>query len=126
MRLRVAKFDDGRQQGNYDSVFHGSGSDIQQEEHQPLARLQGLSKLYKRGEVEVEALKRIDLTLNRQEFIFVIGPSGSGKTTLLNLLVCIDVPTSGQLSILGRDIVGLSDNNLADFRNQHIGYISEF
>ncbi|MEF3073661.1 ABC transporter ATP-binding protein [Methylobacter sp. Wu1] len=96
---------------------------IQQEEHQPLARLQGLSKLYKRGEVEVEALKRIDLTLNRQEFIFVIGPSGSGKTTLLNLLGCIDVPTSGQLSILGRDIVGLSDNHLADFRNQHIGYI---
>jgi putative ABC transport system ATP-binding protein len=68
-------------------------------------------------------LKQIDLTLNRQEFIFVIGPSGSGKTTLLNLLGCIDVPTSGQLSILGRDIVGLSDNNLADFRNQHIGYI---
>ncbi|WAK01044.1 ABC transporter ATP-binding protein [Methylobacter sp. YRD-M1] len=96
---------------------------IQQEEHQFLARLQGLTKLYKRGEVEVEALKQIDLTLNRQEFIFVIGPSGSGKTTLLNLLGCIDVPTSGQLSILGRDIVGLSDNKLADFRNQHIGYI---
>lgn len=96
---------------------------IQHEEHQSLAKLQGLTKLYKRGEVEVEALKQIDLTLNRQEFIFVIGPSGSGKTTLLNLLGCIDVPTSGQLSILGRDIVGLSDNNLADFRNQHIGYI---
>lgn len=88
-----------------------------------LAELLNVTKVYQTGDVKVEALRGIDLTLKRQKFSFIVGPSGSGKTTLLNLLGCIDVPSSGGFTVLDRDISSLSDNQLADFRNKHIGYI---
>ncbi len=88
-----------------------------------LAELQDVTKVYQTGEVKVEALRGINLILKRQEFSFIVGPSGSGKTTLLNLLGCIDVPTSGKFTVLEREISTLTDNQLADFRNKHIGYI---
>ena len=88
-----------------------------------LAELHNVTKVYQTGDVEVEALRGIDLTLKRQKFSFIVGPSGSGKTTLLNLLGCIDVPSSGRFTVLDRDISSLSDDQLADFRNEHIGYI---
>ncbi len=88
-----------------------------------LAELHDVTKVYQTGEVKVEALRGINLILKRQEFSFIVGPSGSGKTTLLNLLGCIDVPTSGKFTVLGREISTLTDNQLADFRNKHIGYI---
>lgn len=88
-----------------------------------LAELVNVTKVYQTGDVKVEALRGINLTLERQKFSFIIGPSGSGKTTLLNLLGCIDVPSSGVFTVLGREISTLSDNQLADFRNKHIGYI---
>jgi len=88
-----------------------------------LAELHNVTKVYQTGDVKVEALRGINLTLKRQQFSFIVGPSGSGKTTLLNLLGCIDVPSSGKFSILDREIGTLTDNQLADFRNQHIGYI---
>jgi len=90
---------------------------------QILAKLQNVTKTYQQGSIQVDALRGIDLALKRQQFIFIIGPSGSGKTTLLNLLGCIDIPTSGTFTLLGNDIASLSDNQLADFRNRHIGYI---
>ncbi len=90
---------------------------------QILAKLQSVTKTYQQGSIQVDALRGIDLTLKRQQFIFIIGPSGSGKTTLLNLLGCIDIPTSGTFTLLGNDIASLSDNQLADFRNRHIGFI---
>jgi len=90
---------------------------------QTLAELQNVTKVYQQGTVQVEALRGIDIILKRQQFIFIVGPSGSGKTTLLNLLGCIDAPTSGMFTLLGKEIVSLTDNQLADFRNQHIGYI---
>ena len=88
-----------------------------------LAELLNVTKVYQTGEVKVEALRGIDLILKRQKFSFIVGPSGSGKTTLLNLLGCIDVPSSGKFTLLDREINTLSDNQLADFRNKHIGYI---
>ncbi len=88
-----------------------------------LAKLENITKTYQLGDVEVKALRGIDLQLKPQQFSFIVGSSGSGKTTLLNLLGCIDVPTSGQFRLLGKDIASLSDNQLADFRNHHIGYI---
>ena len=88
-----------------------------------LAKLLNVTKVYQTGDVKVEALRGINLTLKRQKFSFIIGPSGSGKTTLLNLLGCIDVPSSGMFTLLDREISTLSDNQLADFRNKYIGYI---
>lgn len=88
-----------------------------------LARLGNITKTYQLGDIEVQALRGIDLLLKRQQFSFIVGPSGSGKTTLLNLLGCIDVPTSGSFTLLDRDIALLNDNQLSDFRNNHIGYI---
>ncbi len=90
---------------------------------QALAVLKNITKVYQQGSIQVEALRGINITLKRQQFIFIVGPSGSGKTTLLNLLGCIDTPTSGLFTLLGEDIARLTDNQLADFRNRHIGYI---
>lgn len=90
---------------------------------QTLAELHNVTKVYHNGSVLVEALRGINLVLKRQQFSFIVGPSGSGKTTLLNLLGCIDVPSDGKFTVLDREISMLTDNQLADFRNQHIGYI---
>lgn len=88
-----------------------------------LAELHNVTKVYHQGKVQVEALRGIDLVLQCQRFSFIVGPSGSGKTTLLNILGCIDVPSGGTFKLLGKDIASLNDNQLADFRNRHIGYI---
>lgn len=90
---------------------------------QHLAELHDVTKVYQQGNLQVAALRGISLVLEREQFCFIVGPSGSGKTTLLNLLGCIDVPTSGTFTLLGQEIGALTDNQLADFRNQHIGYI---
>ena len=90
---------------------------------QHLAELHDVTKVYQQGNIQVAALRGISLVLEREQFCFIVGPSGSGKTTLLNLLGCIDIPTSGTFTLLGQEIGMLTDNQLADFRNQHIGYI---
>jgi len=90
---------------------------------QHLAELHDVTKVYQQGNIQVAALRGISLVLEREQFCFIVGPSGSGKTTLLNLLGCIDIPTSGMFTLLGQEIGALTDNQLADFRNQHIGYI---
>lgn len=95
----------------------------QPNKNQLLAKLDNVTKTYQLGDIEVPALRGIDLLLKRQQFSFIVGPSGSGKTTLLNLLGCIDTPTHGSFNLLGKDIASLNDNQLADFRNNHIGYI---
>ena len=88
-----------------------------------LAELHDVTKVYQQGNIQVAALRGISLVLEREQFCFIVGPSGSGKTTLLNVLGCIDVPTSGSFTLLGHEIGSLTDNQLADFRSQHIGYI---
>lgn len=84
-------------------------------------------KTYHRGSEEIRAVDGISLTLKRGEFVSFIGPSGSGKTTLINILGCLDNPTSGFLSIAGRDIFtgnkGLSESKLTHLRRELYGYI---
>jgi putative ABC transport system ATP-binding protein len=85
--------------------------------------LEKATKIYKLGKVEVPALKDVDLEVEEGEFISVCGPSGSGKSTLLNLLGCIDIPTSGKVSIMGKDVSEFSDAALSKLRNSTIGFI---
>lgn len=75
------------------------------------------------GQVEVQALKGVDLTVYRGEFVSIMGPSGSGKSTLLNLIGCLDRPTTGTCEIAGKRADRLSDNALADLRNELLGFV---
>ena len=85
--------------------------------------LDGVGRLFGRGEAAVWALRDVDLTAERGEFLLVKGASGAGKTTLLNLLSGLDAPTHGTIEVEGRDITRLNDKELSRFRNKHIGYV---
>lgn len=85
--------------------------------------LQGISKQYYMGEVVINALDHVDLSIERGEFISIMGPSGSGKSTLLNILGVLDQPTEGTYLLEGVDITHLGDRELARIRNQHFGFI---
>jgi putative ABC transport system ATP-binding protein len=91
----------------------------------PVVEIANLKKTYMLGKVPVEALRGINLTVERGEFISILGPSGSGKSTLLNLIGALDKPTSGQLLIDGVDVSTLSDNQLTELRLK-IGFIFQF
>ncbi len=88
-----------------------------------MIEMQGIRKVYSTGRVEVEALKSIDLEIDRNEFVAVVGPSGSGKSTLMNLLGCLDTPTSGLYRLSGETVGGLDRNRLAEIRNRHVGFV---
>jgi len=83
----------------------------------------GLIKTYHLGDTVVTALKRIDLSVTRGEFVAIAGPSGSGKSTLLNLLGCVEPPTAGSLQIDNQEITSLSSNALADLRAERLGFV---
>jgi putative ABC transport system ATP-binding protein len=82
-----------------------------------------LFKIYKEPAQEVHAVDGVSLTINEGEFMAIVGPSGSGKTTLLNLIGGLDKPTSGSLSVDGKDISTLSDREMTAFRLHHIGFV---
>jgi putative ABC transport system ATP-binding protein len=84
---------------------------------------ENLSKTYKMGDVEVQALRDVNLEIQDGEFIAIKGPSGSGKSTLLNIIGCLDKPTSGAVFIDGIDTASLSENGLAEVRREKIGFI---
>jgi len=88
-----------------------------------LTEMIDIKKDYFLGETVVHALRGIDLTIDKGEFVAIWGPSGSGKTTLLNLIGAIDQPTSGQFYIEGQEIKRLSDNKRTELRNRSIGFI---
>ena len=90
---------------------------------EPLIRVENLHKIYNPGENEVRALDGISLTIEKGEFVAIVGHSGSGKSTLMNMLGCLDTPTSGHYFLNGRDVSGLTDDQLSDIRNQEIGFI---
>ncbi len=82
--------------------------------------------MYGEGETTVRALKNINLTVRRGEFMLIVGSSGSGKTTLLNMIGLLDRPTSGTVIIDGVDTSTLNDDQLASFRNSKLGFIFQF
>jgi putative ABC transport system ATP-binding protein len=82
-----------------------------------------LSKTYTMGEVEVNALQRVSLTINRGEFVAIMGPSGSGKSTLMNLIGCLDTPSSGSYQLDGTEVADLSENDLSAVRAAKLGFV---
>ncbi len=90
---------------------------------QPLIELQQLRKSYFMGSNSLEVLKGISLSINKNEYVALMGPSGSGKSTLMNILGCLDTPTSGNYILNGRDVSKMSDDDLAEVRNQEIGFV---
>ena len=82
-----------------------------------------LTKVFRTGQQEVHALRGVDLEVRAGEFMALVGPSGSGKTTLLNLAGALDVPTSGELTVLGRSIGALSPHERAELRLRSVGFV---
>ncbi len=86
-------------------------------------KVENLSMDYHSGEIDVHALKNVDLKIKKGEFTAIAGPSGSGKTTLLNLIGGLDLPSAGRVSLAGKPMSEMSGNELSDFRRDHIGFI---
>ena len=84
-------------------------------------QVRGLTKTYRMGEVEVQALHQVDLDLFAGEFVVLLGASGSGKSTLLNILGGLDVPTSGTVRFLDHDLTQADDAALTEYRRDHVG-----
>ncbi len=84
---------------------------------------EGITKVYRMGDIEVHALSGVDLRIARGEIVSIMGPSGSGKTTLMNILGCLDRPTSGSYSLDGSQVAELSDDQLAAIRNKKVGFV---
>lgn len=85
--------------------------------------LRDIQRKYKVGQVQVIALKKIDLSIEEGEFVSIMGPSGSGKSTLLNVIGCLDRPTAGTYQLSGKRVEKLRDGKLADIRNDFIGFV---
>ena len=88
-----------------------------------ILKLTDICKDYQQGKEPVRVLKNINLTVHKGDYLAIMGPSGSGKTTLMNLIGCLDVPTSGTYELEGKNLKDLTDDQLADIRNKHIGFV---
>ena len=89
----------------------------------PVAQLESVDKVYGSGDTAVHALDKLDLTVNRGDYLAVMGASGSGKSTAMNILGCLDRPSSGSYLLNGTPVEGLSDDQLADLRNRDLGFV---
>ena len=88
-----------------------------------ILELTDICKDYQQGKEPVRVLKNINMTVEKGDYLAILGPSGSGKTTLMNIIGCLDVPTSGSYTLEGRALKDLSDDELAEVRNKHIGFV---
>jgi putative ABC transport system ATP-binding protein len=89
----------------------------------PVLEINGIGKTYTIGNVIVDALRSVDLHIEKGEYVALMGPSGSGKSTLMNILGCLDTPTRGTYFLNGTDVSHMTDNSLAEIRNKEIGFI---
>ncbi|MEZ5938203.1 MAG: ABC transporter ATP-binding protein [Hyphomonadaceae bacterium] len=89
----------------------------------PLISCRNLTKTYRMGDLEVHALRGVSLDINAGEFVAIMGPSGSGKSTLMNLIGALDRPTSGEMWINGRELSAMTRDELADLRNETLGFV---
>lgn len=90
---------------------------------EPIVKIEHLTKVYRMGDVEVHALRGVDLEIKAGEFVAIMGASGSGKTTLMNLVGCLDKPSTGSYSLDGVNVNSITDEELAHLRNAKIGYV---
>src|SRR5579862_5061103 len=90
---------------------------------EPIIAIRGLTKTYRVGEVDVQALRGVDLDVAPGEFVSIVGPSGSGKSTLFHILGGLTPPTSGSVHIAGRDLLGMSDAQRTELRKSSIGFV---
>ena len=91
-----------------------------------IVEFRNVSRVYTSGDHELRALDGVDLSLEEGRFVVILGPSGAGKSTLLNLLGGLDSPTSGKIVVCGKDISTLSNNELADYRAETVGFVFQF
>ncbi len=96
------------------------------EQEDIIFKVAGLTKIYRMGEVRVQALRGVTLEIYPRELIVLLGPSGSGKSTLLNILGGLDTPTDGQVIYRGKDITKATEQELTEFRRFHIGFVFQF
>jgi putative ABC transport system ATP-binding protein len=89
----------------------------------PVIELNAISKHYEMGQQLIKAVDSLDLSIEYNEYIVFIGSSGSGKSTLMNIIGCLDTPTAGRYVLNQKDVSGMEENELADIRNQEIGFI---
>jgi len=89
----------------------------------PIISIRDLRKIYRLGEVEVHALRGVDVDVQRGEFVSIVGPSGSGKSTLFNILGGLTPPTSGSIHIAGRDLLGMTDRERTELRKTSVGFV---
>jgi putative ABC transport system ATP-binding protein len=94
--------------------------------HDAVFHARGLTKVYDMGEVQVHALRGLDLELYRGELVVLLGPSGSGKSTLLNILGGLDFATAGQVSYEGQELTAATDRELTQYRRHHVGFVFQF
>jgi putative ABC transport system ATP-binding protein len=92
----------------------------------PTLRARGLTKVYRTGDVEVHALRGLDLVLETSELVVLLGPSGSGKSTLLNILGGLDTASGGEAWFLDHELTGLDDAGLTQYRREHVGFVFQF
>lgn len=88
-----------------------------------MIEIHNLYKTYQINQIQIQALKNINLSIRKNEFVAIVGPSGSGKTTLMNMLGCLDTPTSGTYILDNVEVSSLTDDELAEIRNQKIGFV---
>ena len=89
----------------------------------PILKLNAISRHYKVGAEEIQALKSVSIEINKNEYVALMGPSGSGKSTLMNIIGCLDTPTSGEYFLNGKDVSKMEDDDLAEIRNKEIGFV---